>query len=193
MSKLAELEDLRENVENCKRCSLWKTRNKAVFGEGPINAKIFLIGLGPGKEENLQGKPFVGPAGKFLNKLLKLAGIERKRVYITSVLKCYLPENKATPQQIKACKPYLDKQLAIIKPKIIIPLGSVAAKYVEKEFALEIGKISEAHAKPMQAKAFWGKVLIIPMYHPAAALRNGALRRTIEEDWKSIGNLLKSR
>ena len=88
--------------------------------------------MGPGKEENLQGKPFVGPAGKFLNKLLKLAGIERKRVYITSVLKWYLPENKATLQQIKACKPYLDKQLAIIKPNLIIPLGSVAAKYVEK-------------------------------------------------------------
>ncbi|MCD6247060.1 MAG: uracil-DNA glycosylase [Candidatus Diapherotrites archaeon] len=186
------LEELRAKVENCKRCSLWKTRKKVVFGEGPENASVFLIGLGPGHNENLQGKPFVGLAGKFLNHLLALAGLNRKEVYITSVMKCYLPENRATKEQIKTCKHYLDVQLEIIKPKIIVPLGNVALQYVAEKFNIGSDRISKIHGKLFNAKASWGKVKIVPMYHPAAALRNGGLRKMLETDWRRLRELLKN-
>lgn len=185
------LDSLRKEVERCKKCSLWKTRKKTAFGEGPGNANIFLIGLGPGKEEDIQGKPFVGPAGKLLNKLLSLAGLKREQVYITSVMKCYLPQNKATNEQIKACSQYLDMQLEIIKPRIIVPLGNVALQYVGKMFDIELNRISEIHCKIFDVNASWGEIKIIPMYHPAAALRNGALRKTLEEDWRRFGQLIR--
>ena len=192
MESHSNLEELRKKVENCKRCSLWKTRKKVVFGEGPENAGIFLIGLGPGRNENLHGKPFIGAAGKFLNHLLALAGLSRKEVYITSVMKCYLPENRATKEQIKICERYLDMQLEIVKPKVILPLGSVALQYVAEKFNIELDRISKVHGKLFNARASWGKVKIVPMYHPAAALRNGGLRKTLEEDWRKMRELLKN-
>jgi DNA polymerase len=177
-------------VENCKRCSLWKNRKKVAFGEGPENANIFLIGLGPGRNENLQGRPFIGAAGKFLNNLLALAGLSRKEVYITSVMKCYLLDNKATKEQIETCRQYLDRQLEIIKPSIIIPLGSIALKYVSEKFNVEFDRINEIHGRLFSAESSWGEIKIIPMYHPAAALRNGALRKTLEADWKKLRSVL---
>jgi len=177
---------LRKAVEKCQSCSLHKMRKKAAFGEGPENANVFLIGLGPGYNENIQGRPFVGAAGKFLNVLLSLAGLSREEVYITSVMKCYLPNNKATREQIETCSPYLDRQLEIIKPGIIIPLGSVALHYVSERFNIETAKISEIHCTLLNANASWSKIKIIPMYHPAAALRNGALRETLKNDWKKL-------
>ena len=186
----SDLERLRKEVGNCKRCSLWKNRKNVVFGEGPENASIFLIGLGPGRNENLHGKPFIGAAGKFLNHLLALAGLSRKEVYITSVMKCYLPKNKATKEQINACRRYLDRQLEIIKPSMIIPLGNVALQYVSEKFNVGFDRISKIHGKLFNAKASWGEIKIIPMYHPAAALRNGALRKTLEKDWKKLRSVV---
>ncbi|RLG69598.1 MAG: uracil-DNA glycosylase, partial [Candidatus Iainarchaeum archaeon] len=105
---------------------------------------------------------------------------------------CYLPENRATKEQIKTCKHYLDVQLEIIKPKIIVPLGNVALQYVAEKFNIGSDRISKIHGKLFNAKASWGKVKIVPMYHPAAALRNGGLRKMLETDWRRLRELLKN-
>ena len=185
------LTDLRIQVETCRKCELWKTRSKAVFGEGPVNAKIFLIGLGPGYYENLEGKPFVGPAGKLLDDLLVLSGWKREEVYITNIMKSYLPENKATDQQIEACTPYLDKQIDALKPKAVLLLGNVAARYILHKFGLPKAPMHQMHGRVFYVSTLLMQAKIIPMYHPAAALRNPALRIIIENDWRKLPSLLK--
>jgi len=101
LSKEILLERLKSIVKNCKKCVLWRTRSRPVFGEGPVNAGIMIVGLGPGRQEDLQGRPFVGAAGRFLDQLLAEAGLSRSGIYITNVIKCFLPENRATEDQIK--------------------------------------------------------------------------------------------
>jgi DNA polymerase len=185
-----ELLKLKEQVENCKKCELWKGRTKPVFGEGPDDAKIMLIGLGPGYNEDKQGRPFVGAAGKLLNNLLGYAGLKREEVYIANIIKSYLPDNKATKEQIAACTPYLDKQVEIIKPKIIILLGNVSVKYIFEKYKLPKAPMRDIHVKPFSLASLFLKAKVIPMYHPAAALRNPGLRSTIEEDWTKIKDIL---
>jgi len=185
-----DLLKLKEQVENCKKCDLWKGRNKAVFGEGDENAEVMLIGLGPGYNEDQQGRPFVGAAGKLLDKLLALAGLKREEVYIANVIKSYLPDNKPKKEQIAACTPYLDKQVEIIKPKTIVLLGNVAVKYVFEKFKLPKAPMRDIHVKPFSVASLFLKAKVIPMYHPAAALRNPGLRSTIEEDWEKIKDVL---
>ncbi len=185
-----DLLKLKEHVENCKKCDLWKGRNKAVFGEGDENAEVMLIGLGPGYNEDQQGRPFVGAAGKLLDKLLALAGLKREEVYIANVIKSYLPDNKPKKEQIAACTPYLDKQVEIIKPKTIVLLGNVAVKYVFEKFKLPKAPMRDIHVKPFSVASLFLKAKVIPMYHPAAALRNPGLRSTIEEDWEKIKDVL---
>ena len=189
---LDELEILRKEVQNCRKCSLWKNRKHAVFGEGPADADIFLIGLGPGYNENLQGRPFVGAAGKLLDKLLKFAGLERSSIYISNVVKCYLPDNRATEEQINICTSnYLDKQLNIIRPKIIIPLGNIATQYLFGKFSLEQAPMNKIHGQVFVISNLFFNAKIIPMYHPAAALRNPGLNEILEADWKNLAGLLK--
>jgi DNA polymerase len=185
-----ELLELQELVKNCKKCELWKGRKNAVFGEGPEDAKIMLIGLGPGYNEDQQGRPFVGAAGKLLNKLLSYAELKREEVYIANIIKSYLPDNKATKDQIAACTPYLERQIELIKPKIIILLGNVAVKYIFEKYKLPKAPMRDIHVKPFSLASLFLKAKIIPMYHPAAALRNPGLRSTIEEDWKKIKEIL---
>lgn len=185
-----ELLKLQEQVKNCKKCELWKGRKNAVFGEGPEDAKIMLIGLGPGYNEDQQGRPFVGAAGKLLNTLLSYAGLKREEVYIANIIKSYLPDNKATREQIAACALYLDKQIEIIKPKTIILLGNVAVKYIFEKYQLQKSLMRDIHTKPFSLSSLFLKAKLIPMYHPAAALRNPSLRGTIEEDWKKLKTIL---
>ena len=181
--------ELRQQVENCRRCGLWMTRDRPVFGEGPEDAEVLLIGLGPGYHENLEGRPFVGRAGKLLDKMLELAGWRREDVYITNVMKSYLPENEATDEQIKACTPYLDRQIDIIKPRIIVLLGNVAAQYIFQKFKLQLASMQMMHGRVFPISTLIMQAKIIPMYHPAAALRNPALGNTIEDDWKNLAGL----
>ncbi|MFX1521058.1 MAG: uracil-DNA glycosylase family protein [Promethearchaeota archaeon] len=181
-----ELLELKEQVENCKKCELWKGRTKPVFGEGPDYAKIMLIGLGPGYHEDKQGLPFVGAAGKLLNELLSSAGLKREEVYIANIIKSYLPDNKATKEQITACTPYLDKQMEIIKPKIIILLGNVAVKYIFEKYQLPLASMRDLHTKTFIISTLDFSAKVIPMYHPSAALRNPGLRDIIIEDWVKL-------
>ena len=190
-SKARKLESLRKQVERCRKCSLWRGRKNPVFGEGPVDAEIMLIGLGPGRQEDLQGRPFVGAAGKLLDQLLEFAGLRREKVYITNVMKCYLPENRVTEEQIKTCTQYLDQQLEIIQPQLIITLGNVATSYIFGKFGLKHDSMERVHGKMFEISTLLFRAHVIPMYHPASALRNPPLRGRLIEDWRELGARLK--
>jgi len=183
-----ELEKLNQEIRNCKKCPLWKLRKNAVPGEGSTNARIMLIGQAPGREEDLKGLPFVGRAGKFLNKLLEIANLERKKIFITSPIKCFPPGNrKPTRKEIEACLPYLKKQIEIIDPKYFILLGGVA-------FSIFFSKRGRA-SKLSNFRGKWigknGK-FYFPTYHPAAGLRFPKIRKILEKDFKKIKNNFKT-
>ncbi len=177
-----ELEQVAAEVRVCPKCELSRTRTKAVPGEGPVTARVMLIGEGPGWHEDQQGRPFVGNAGKFLNELLAKAGLRREDVFITNVVKCRPPGNRdPLPDEIAACAPYLERQIATIDPEVIVTLGRFSmARWFPGE------RISRIHGQPKRD----GKRLIVPMYHPAAALHQGALRGAIEEDFAKLPKFL---
>lgn len=166
--------------------SLSETRKNPVPGEGDINAKVMLVGLGPGYHENLQGKPFVGSSGKFLDELLKLARLKREDVYITNVIKCYLPDNKPTPEQIKACSPYLDQQISLINPETLLTLGNIATSSISQKYNLGMGSIGKNHGSVFEVNTLQLQARIIPMYHPASALYNPGMRETLKDDWRDL-------
>lgn len=183
MSPDEVLRNIAEDVSKCKKCDLQHSREKGVPGEGPSNAEIMLIGEGPGFHENMQGRPFVGAAGDLLVELLDSIGLTREHVFITNVVKCRPPSNRdPSPEELQACSPYLDKQIQIINPKVIVTLGRFSmAKFLPQ------AKISEIHGKPFTVK---GK-LIVPFYHPAAALHRPSLRATVEGDFSKLPELIK--
>lgn len=182
MEKQKLLEVLASQIDQCTRCELYKPSTHAVPGTGSSEAKIVFVGEAPGFHEDQQGKPFVGNAGKFLNYLLGKIGLDRENVFITNVVKHRPPENRdPVPGEISACTYWLDKQMAILSPKIIITLGKWSLNYF-----LPNKKISEVHGQTVKIK----DRVILPMYHPAAALRNGAIARSLEEDFLNNKELL---
>jgi DNA polymerase len=177
-----QLERISREVSVCKQCRLHASRKNAVPGEGPQNADIMFIGEGPGFHENEQGRPFVGAAGKFLEELLASIGYRREQVFICNVVKCRPPGNRdPLPDEIEACRPYLDRQIAAIRPKVIVTLG----RYSMARFFGE-AKISAIHGK---AQVMDGR-LLVAMYHPAAALHQPSLKRTVEEDFLALPSLI---
>jgi DNA polymerase len=179
MSALAQL---CKEIIACRDCELAKYRTKVVPGEGAEGADLLFIGEAPGWHEDQQGRPFVGPAGQFLDQLLASIGLRREEVYIANVIKCRPPQNRdPLPAEIQSCRKWLDRQIEIIHPQMIITLGRYSlARYFPNE---SIGKI---HGKPRKL----GGLIYYPMYHPAAALHQGSLRRTIETDMLRIPQLL---
>jgi len=179
MSALAQL---CEEIIACRDCELAKYRTKVVPGEGADDADLLFIGEAPGWHEDQQGRPFVGPAGQFLDQLLASIGLGREEVYIANVIKCRPPQNRdPLPAEIQSCRKWLDRQIEIIQPQMIITLGRYSlAQYFPNQ---SIGKI---HGKPRKS----GGVIYYPMYHPAAALHQGSLRRTIETDMLRIPQIL---
>ncbi|HEX2173191.1 MAG TPA: uracil-DNA glycosylase [Dehalococcoidia bacterium] len=179
---MSDLEQIRAEVTGCTRCPLAGGRTKTVPGEGPADAEIMLIGEGPGFNEDKQGRPFVGQAGHLLEELLVSIGLTRTDVFITNVVKCRPPGNRdPMPSEIAACSDYLDRQIAAIRPKIIATLGRHSmAKFLP-------GKtISRIHGQPVR----WGDGVVLPLYHPAAALHQQALRPVLFEDFKKLADLL---
>jgi len=177
------LEAIREQVRTCTDCPLSQTRTQAVPGEGPPNADVVLIGEGPGHHEDQQGTPFVGPAGKFLDNLLASAGFRRGDVFITNMVKCRPPGNRdPLPNETDACSKYLDRQLELIKPKLVVTLGRFSLK---KFFPNET--ISRARGKPRRQEEF----TVLPMFHPAAALHRNQFREIVEEDFRAMPEILK--
>jgi len=187
---MPSMEKIEEEIKNCKRCDLWKTRNHCVVGSGNLNAKIMFIGEAPGYNEDLQGKPFVGKAGKFFDELLSSVELTRDEVYITNILKCRPPGNRnPTEEEIKACTPYLDRQIEIIKPKIICCLGNFATNYIFKKFNLKPESISKIHGKIFNISNLFGIKYIIPLYHPAVAVYNFNMKNILLEDFAKLKGL----
>jgi DNA polymerase len=180
---MSELEQLAAEISVCRKCILSKSRTNAVPGEGPAEAEILFVGEGPGFHENEQGRPFVGAAGKFLEELLATIGMRREQVFICNVVKCRPPGNRdPLPEEIEACAAYLERQLQAVNPRLVVTLGRFSmGRYFPG------AKISEVHGKPRQAE---GR-LIVPMYHPAAALHQPSLKRVLEEDFKRVPQILK--
>ena len=176
------LEQIAEEIKVCTRCELHRTRTKSVPGEGPADARIMLIGEAPGWNEDQQGRPFVGAAGKFLEELLAAAGLTRGEVFITNVVKSRPPGNRdPLPDEIAACAPFLERQIEVIDPDVIVTLGRYSmARWFPGE------RISRIHGQPKQV----GRRLVVPMYHPAAALHQQALKATILEDFGRLPRIL---
>jgi uracil-DNA glycosylase family 4 len=181
--KTSELEQIAAQIRTCTRCVLAKGRTHAVPGEGPAHADIMVIGEGPGFYEDQQGRPFVGKSGQLLEKLLGGIGLKRSDVFITNVVKCRPPNNRdPLPEEIEACRAWLDQQIALIQPKVIVTVSRFAmARWFPNE------KISTIHGK---AKRF-GDVLVVPMFHPAAALRNLNLMPLLEADFKKLPQYIR--
>lgn len=164
-------------------CRLSEGRTRAVLGEGPERAELMFIGEGPGYHEDQQGRPFVGPAGQFLEQLLASIGMSRDQVFIANMIKCRPPNNRdPLPGEVAACSKYLDRQIQLIAPKVIVTPGRHSlAKF------LPGATISKAHGKAVRKEGF----ILYPIYHPAAALHQQSLRSVIEEGFKAIPSLLQ--
>ncbi len=166
---------------------LAKTATNLVMGDGNIDADVVFIGEAPGKNEDLQGLPFVGAAGKFLNEMLATIGMDRSDVYITNIVKYRPPNNRdPLPDEKKAFWPYLTRQLAVLQPKIVVTLGRHSMEYF-----LPGKRITDIHGQPKRISFGTQKVIILPLYHPAAALYNGSLRETLIEDFAGIPEIIK--
>src|SRR6266852_5048590 len=178
MSSEEILREVAVEVSTCSKCDLCKGRTKAVPGEGNPQAKILFIGEGPGFHEDKQGRPFVGPSGQLLEELLKSIGLKRSDVFITNVVKCRPPENRDPfPAEIDACNDYLERQIAALKPLVIVTLGRIS---MSKFFGGE--KISAIHGRARKKDGY----MCIPMFHPAAALRTDSYKIALREDFKKI-------
>lgn len=176
------LTELHEEVANCQDCVLAQGRKNPVPGEGPENAEIVFIGEGPGFHEDQQGRPFVGAAGNLLEELLESIGLRREDVYICNVIKCRPPGNRdPSPEEIEACKKFLDRQVEIISPRMIVTLGRIS---MERYFPG--AKISQIHGQPRKI----GGIIHYPMYHPAAALHQPKWRQVVKDDMSRIPQLL---
>lgn len=178
-----ELERVAAGVRVCTRCQLAKSRTRAVPGEGPVTAEIMVIGEGPGQSEDQQGRPFVGRSGQLLDQLLAGINLKRSDIFITNVVKCRPPNNRdPLPEEMEACRPWLDQQIELIQPKVIVTVSRFAmARWFPNE------KITVIHGK---AKRF-GNLLVVPMFHPAAALRNVNLMPLLEADFKRLPQYIK--
>ncbi|MDX2776322.1 uracil-DNA glycosylase [Streptomyces caniscabiei] len=185
--KQQQLDRVRANILENNVCpELAAQATNLVIGDGNLNAEIVFIGEAPGKNEDEQGVPFVGAAGKFLNEMLAAAGMERSDVYITNIVKYRPPNNRdPLPEEKKAFWPYLLKQLQIIQPKVVITLGRHSMEYF-----LPGMRISQIHGQPKRIQFGDQKIVIIPLYHPAAALYNGSMRQTLIDDFVNVPKII---
>ena len=182
---------LYEEVLNCRRCNLCDGRRNPVLGEGGMDAEVMFVGEAPGRREDETGRPFVGAAGRLLDSLLDHIGLRRENVYIGNVVKCRPPNNRRPrSEEIRVCAPHLEKQLEIIEPKILAPMGNSAIDYLMRRFGLKLASIGQVHGKKFEVEAPWGRVFLFPLYHPAAALYMKDLERVLVEDMEALGRLL---
>lgn len=178
------LDELKTQAQGCRACSLCEGRTNLVFGVGNPDARVLIVGEAPGKNEDLQGEPFVGKAGQSLNELLALADLDRSEVYIANVLKCRPPGNRdPRPEEIQACVPFLREQTRTIDPEFIVTLGNFSTKFILKT---DRG-ITGLHGKMQHA----GKFKVFPIYHPAAAIYDRTKMTALEDDFRTLGRLLK--
>jgi uracil-DNA glycosylase family 4 len=183
----ADLVDLFHEASGCVRCPLHQGRTKVVFGSGNANADLMFVGEAPGMHEDQQGLPFVGRAGKLLDQLLEEVGLRRSDVFICNVLKCRPPGNRdPQPEEIDTCKPYLHRQVELIEPKVICTLGNFATKLLTRS---QRG-ITSVHGRPQVHELGARTVRVLPIYHPAAALRSTRTLEELREDFAKLPALL---
>ena len=184
MCEADSLEELRETLGVCQRCTLSQSRNRLVFGAGNPDAEVMFVGAAPGRAEDAQGLPFVGPAGHLLDDLLAGIGLAREDVYITNVVKCRPPGNRdPLPLEVETCGPFLTGQIALIKPKIICELGRIAAGVMMGR-QIQITKI---HGQKFLGRGY----LNVPVFHPAAALRAPATADLLRQDFVNLKSYLE--
>lgn len=186
MDKQSQLNELASQIKRCQNCPLYKGTTQAVPGEGSPNAEIMFIGEGPGYWEDQKGRPFVGLAGQLLDKMINMIGFKRQDVFIANVVKHRPPENRdPLPQEITACGEWLDKQIEIIDPKMIVTLG----RFSMAKFAEDVS-ISKVHGTSRIVNFKNKKIIVAFMYHPAAALRAGAVLQSLKADFSKIPQML---
>jgi len=184
-------EELEAAIRSCSRCPLHKSRRNPVPGEGPRNAEVMFIGEAPGATEDEMGRPFVGAAGKLLTMALESAGIPRSSVYITNVVKCRPPSNREPrPEEIEACSVFLESQILLLKPRIIVTLGNVAGKKVFELGNLRWSGVTKMRGRLYTLSILGLKVVVIPTIHPAAALYNPSMRDILFNDLKNVKRVL---
>lgn len=180
------LDELRALMQGCTRCDLCETRTNLVFGDGNPQARILVVGEAPGKNEDLQGVPFVGAAGKFLDELLQDAGLAREDIFIANVLKCRPPANRnPQPHEIEACAPYLRAQTKIIDPDVIVTLGNFATQFILRTTT----GITRLRGTVQHA----GRFLVLPTFHPAAAIYDRSKRDVLISDFQQVGSIVRDR
>ena len=179
------LEEVRKELGDCRRCKLHRTRRNLVFGEGDEKAKLMFIGEGPGYDEDVQGRPFVGRAGQLLTRIIQSIKLQREEVYITNVIKCRPPQNRnPDADEIRSCEPFLFRQIRVIRPRVICALGTFAAQTLLKS----TGKITALRGKSYEVEG----IRIVPTYHPAFLLRNPDKKKEAWEDMKRVLDLLRT-
>jgi len=187
------MRNLKKEILCCRRCKLCEGRKNPVMGEGDLKSSLVLIGEAPGRKEDEMGTPFVGSAGKMLDGLLEDIGLERKEIYITNIVKCRPPGNRRPRKdEVNACVPHLKKQLEIISPRIIAPMGNSATGLIMKMYGLKREKIGLISGKSYPVEAAWGRALVFPLFHPAAVLYNRSLEKTLRASLKNLSKILDS-
>jgi uracil-DNA glycosylase family 4 len=183
--------ELNKEITACVKCRLSEGRIHAVPGEGPVPSPILMIGEAPGQKEDEVGRPFIGRAGSVLQELLTSIGLTREDVYITSIIKCRPPGNRdPKDDEIATCSPYLGRQIALLKPSVIVSMGRLSTREMCRRFGIEEGRISEMHGRVIPVHAPHGPVLIFPVYHPAVITHNPNLRQILFEDFAGLRKLL---
>ncbi len=191
MSKEEELSKINEEIAKCTRCRLSLYRTKPVPGEGNPYAKVMFIGEAPGRFEDLQGRPFVGAAGKLLTELLNGIGLSREEVFITNVVKCRPPNNRDPREdEIKLCSSFLERQIEIIDPDVIVTLGRHSTRYILGRAGYKVDSIMRVRGREFEISLKGRRRKVLPMLHPAAALYNPRLKNLLEEDFRKLRKML---
>ena len=192
--KILKIEKLRKQISICQRCHLSKTRTHTVPGEGDVDADLLFIGEAPGKNEDLQGKPFVGRAGKIFDDLLDSIGLKREQIYLCNILKCRPPDNRnPLPLEIQACVGSLDLQIKIVNPKIIVTLGNFATTYIFNKYSLPFTSISASAGRVFDVANDPQLKKVLPLFHPAVATYSPSKYETLAKHFQNLKQFLGNR
>jgi len=191
LDKVRLFGELVADVATCRACGLCEGARNRVNGEGDLNSRVVFIGEAPGRREDESGRPFVGSAGKLLNRLLAGAGLGREGVFISNVVRCRPPGNRRPKgSEVVACSGHLDRLLGIIEPRVVAPMGNSAVEYIFEKYGLGEAVIGDVHGNSHDVKAEWGEIVVYPLYHPAAAIYNRKLLGELEADMRKLAALL---